>query len=112
MSELKFKFKKKGDNIVAFDTEDNTKSYGKINIKTGQCTGGTLCFQALREHLATLVVKKTYKVWLVIEECTEFADGTEVYKDLKDEETASVGSFGKLDNAIDRMNIVANTFNY
>jgi hypothetical protein len=48
----------------------------------------------------------------VIEECTEFADGTEVYKDLKDEETASVGSFGKLDNAIDRMNIVANTFNY
>jgi len=112
MSELKFKFKKKGNNIVAFDSEDNTKSYGKINIKTGECTGGTLCFQVLRDHLATLVVKKTYKVWLVIEECTEFADGSEVYKDLKDEETASVGTFGKLDSAIDRMNIVANTFNY
>ena len=111
MSELKFKFKKKGNNIVAFDAEDNTKSYGRINIKTGECVGGTLCFQALRDHLSTLVVKKTYKVWLVVEECTEFADGTEVYKDLKDE-TASVGSFGKLESAYERMGIVANTFNY
>lgn len=111
MSELKFKFKKKGNNIVAFDAEDNTKSYGKINIKTGECIGGTLCFQALREHLETLVVKKTYKIWLVVEECTEFADGTEVFKDLKDE-TASVGSYGRLERAYARMNEVANTFNY
>jgi len=47
----KFKIKKQGYRFVAFDTIDKTKSYGWINIKTGQFVGDTRCQIALVEHL-------------------------------------------------------------
>lgn len=56
MSDQKFNIKKVGANFVAFDTEDNKIAYGRINIKTGKCVGGTLCFTALREHRKNNVV--------------------------------------------------------
>ena len=58
MTKQEFKIKKQGNYFVAFDTEDKTKSYGKINIKTGQCIGGTLCFEALRKHWELIVNKE------------------------------------------------------
>ena len=50
MSEQKFNIKKKGNFYVAFDTEDKTKSYGKINIKTGKFIGDTQCYLALYDY--------------------------------------------------------------
>jgi len=105
----KFNIKKQGNNYVAFDTVDKTISYGRINIKTGKCVGGTLCFTALREHLASkqVVAKVSYQLWITIEKHTEYVDGTEKYEDLKDEETRSVGRFSTLEEAYEQMSDVA-----
>ena len=43
-------------------------------------------------------VKKTYKIWMVIEERTEFDDGSEKFKDLKDN-TQSAGNYDTLEEA-------------
>lgn len=109
MTQKTFKIRKRGNKFVAFDSLDKSISYGSINIKTGKCVGGTLCFDALREHLASTikVVKKTYTVWMMIEEHTEYTDGNEEYIDLKDEETRSCGRFNTLDEAFEQMNNVA-----
>lgn len=104
-----FKIKKKGNFFVAFDTVEKDKSYGKININTGQCIGGTLCFDALRKHLAAkkVVVKESFTVWMIIEKHTEFADGTEKYEDLKESETRSGGRFSTLEEAEEQMEEIA-----
>lgn len=44
------------------------------------------------------VIKKDYKVWVVIEERTEFEDGSEEFKDLKDN-TQSAGHFDSIEEA-------------
>jgi len=44
----KFKFKKRKNILVAFDEKGN--SAGQINLLTGVATGGTRCFEALREE--------------------------------------------------------------
>ena len=51
MSNQKFNIKKRGDYFVAFDTEDNKKSYGKVNIKTGKFVGDTRCMIDLFNYL-------------------------------------------------------------
>lgn len=51
MTKQTFNIKKKGNNFVAFDTIDKTRSYGSINIKTNKFTGDTRCLIALNEHL-------------------------------------------------------------
>lgn len=50
------------------------------------------------------IVKKSYTLWITIEEHTEFSDGTEKYRDMKDEDTRSVGRFSDLQEACDQMN--------
>jgi len=48
--------------------------------------------------------KKSYKLWIIVEEQTTNTEtGEETYKDLKDEETRSVGHFDTLEEAIKRM---------
>ena len=49
------------------------------------------------------IVKKSYTLWITIEEHTEYSDGTEKYRDMKDEDTRSVGRFSKLKNANEQM---------
>jgi hypothetical protein len=108
-TEKTFKFKKQGNNYVAFDAIDKTISYGRINIKTGECVGGTLCFTALREYLASkkVVAKVTYKLWVNIEKHVEYTDGTDTYEDLKNEETRSVGEYNSLEDAYEQMNLLS-----
>lgn len=48
--------------------------------------------------------KKVYKLWIEIEEISLDENGQEVYTNLKDNETRSVGCFKNLDEAIDHMN--------
>lgn len=43
-------------------------------------------------------IKKDYKVWVVIEERTEFEDGSEEFKDLEDN-TQSAGHFDSIEEA-------------
>ena len=113
MSTQKFKIKKQGNYFVAYDIEKKDVSYGKINIKTGQCIGGTLCFEALREHWESVkpkVVKTSYKLWIVIEEFKELSDGSEEFRDMKEEETRSCGAFSSLEEAYEQMNEIASQF--
>jgi hypothetical protein len=49
------------------------------------------------------IVKKSYTLWITIEEHTEYSDGTEKYRDMKDEETRSVGRFSNLKDADEQM---------
>lgn len=58
MSNQKFNIKKRGDYFVAFDTEDNKKSYGKVSIKTGKFVGDTRCMIALTNYWDENVRKK------------------------------------------------------
>jgi|GEM_PF-3623724 hypothetical protein len=70
--------------------------YGKIieytrgeAIKKARMFGGKI-----EKAPAKVIAKKRYKLWLSIEECTEFTDGTEEFKDLEDiDATASFGQF-------------------
>ena len=56
------------------------------------------------------IVKKSYTLWITIEEHKEFSDGTESYKDLKYEaETRSVGRFSKLKDACEQMQVLGET---
>jgi stress response protein YsnF len=55
------------------------------------------------------VKRKTYKVWMVVEELTEFTDGTERFKDIEDH-TRSVGRFDTIEEANNQMNEVANQY--
>lgn len=108
-----FNIKKKGNYFVAFDTEKKDVSYGKINIKTGECIGGTLCFDALREHWGKQqpkVVKESYTIWMVIEKHTEFDNNTETHEDLKEEETRSCGTFSSVEEALEQMNDIAESY--
>lgn len=50
------------------------------------------------------VAKKSYKLWITIEEHIEFTDGTEKYRDMKEEDTRSVGRFSKIEDAYFKMN--------
>lgn len=63
----KFNIKKKGNSFVAFDTEDNKRSYGRINITTGKFTGDTRCMIALHQRLDTFKEGKTDIVDLALE---------------------------------------------
>lgn len=54
------------------------------------------------------VVKKSYQVWMVIEEHKEFSDGTEKYRDLKQEETRSLCRVATIEEANEIMNEIAN----
>lgn len=58
MSNQKFNIKKRGDYFVAFDTEDNKKSYGKVSIKTGKFVGDTRCMVDLANYWDENVRKK------------------------------------------------------
>ena len=58
MSNQKFNIKKRGDYFVAFDTEDNKKSYGKVSIKTGKFVGDTRCMVYLANYWDENVRKK------------------------------------------------------
>lgn len=58
MSNQKFNIKKRGDYFVAFDTEDNKKSYGKVSIKTGKFVGDTRCIVELGNYWDENVRKK------------------------------------------------------
>lgn len=53
--------------------------------------------------------KKTYKCWIVIEEHTEFPNGSDEYKDVEDT-TASVGKFLSLEDAIAHMEKLSEHF--
>jgi hypothetical protein len=44
------------------------------------------------------MVKKTYRIWMVIEECTIDDDGNETYEDF-DEYTVSAGKYSSLEEA-------------
>ena len=50
------------------------------------------------------IVNRTYKLWITIEEHIEMADGTDSYRDLKDEDTRSVGDYTTLEKAVEQMN--------
>ena len=58
MPNQKFNIKKRGDYFVAFDTEDNKKSYGKVSIKTGKFVGDTRCIVDLANYWDENVRKK------------------------------------------------------
>ena len=49
------------------------------------------------------IVKKSYTLWITIEEHTEYSDGTSQYRDMKDEDTRSVGRFSNLKDANEQM---------
>jgi len=57
-------------------------------------------------------LKKSYKVWTIIEEQTEWSDGSETYKDLKNEidGVKSVGWFDTLEEACEQTEEIMNTF--
>jgi len=111
MSDQKFNIKKQGNYYVAFDLTNKTISYGKINIKTEQCIGGTLCFDALREHLAKhkVVVRKTFKLWVVIEQRTEYSNGEEVFEELEDN-VQSAGHFDTIEEAEQQLSDIAQAY--
>jgi hypothetical protein len=52
------------------------------------------------------VVKKTYKLWITIEEHTEFSDGSDKYRDMKEEDTRSLGTFSTVELANEHMNFM------
>ena len=52
--------------------------------------------------MAKKIKKTTYTLWIQIEEHIEYTDGTEKYKDIKDE-TATAGRFNKLKDAVESM---------
>jgi len=56
-------------------------------------------------------MKKTYKVWMVIEEYIEHEDGTEEFRDMTETETRSAGFFSTLEEAETQMNEIHNQFN-
>ncbi len=49
------------------------------------------------------IIKKSYTLWITIEQHTEFSDGTEKYEDLKNDDTRSVGRFTKIKDAREQM---------
>lgn len=49
------------------------------------------------------IARKSYKLWIQIEEHIEYSDGTEKYRDMKEEETRSIGCFNKLEDANEQM---------
>ena len=56
-------------------------------------------------------IKKCYKLWITIEEHTfNEKTGKETYKDLKQEETRSIGDVDTLEEAIERMNEIGEEF--
>ena len=52
--------------------------------------------------------KKTYTLWITIEEHIENPDGTEKYRDMSEEDTRSVGRFSNLEDAIEQMDTLGN----
>ena len=52
-------------------------------------------------------MKKSYKVWMIIEEYIEHDDGTEEFRDMKEAETRSAGCFSTLEEAENQMNEIA-----
>lgn len=46
---------------------------------------------------------RAYKLWVIIEEITLHPDGSDEYRDMKEEETCSVGSYLSLDDATNRL---------
>ena len=111
MSEITFKIKKRGDNFIACDANDKTKEYGKLNIKTEKCVGGTHCFEALREHFKAYkaTAKITYKIWMVVEETVTYPDGTVIETDLTDN-TQSAGNFSTLEEADSQLGKIADYY--
>ena len=55
------------------------------------------------------VAKRTFKIWTVIEEHIEYTDGSDEYKDHK-EETVSAGEFNTLNEACLRNDLISETF--
>lgn len=55
------------------------------------------------------VKKKSYTLWIKIEEHLEFEDGTEEYRDMEEEETRSVGRFSNIEDANDQMDVLGDT---
>lgn len=55
------------------------------------------------------VKKRTYKLWVSIEEHIEFEDGSDEYKDIE-YNTVSAGKFDTLCEAELRMNLISETF--
>jgi 5-hydroxyisourate hydrolase-like protein (transthyretin family) len=51
--------------------------------------------------------KKTYQIWMVIEECTTDKDGNETYRDLE-EETRSAGRYESVKDALEAMDEIHN----
>lgn len=56
------------------------------------------------------IKQKTYKLWITIEEHVEFDDGSDEYRDLKELDTRSVGTFTDMDDALEQMNSLGDMF--
>jgi hypothetical protein len=103
------KIKETKTNFIAICTEEREKEtcflvgdcMAKISKKTGKFIGATACMLELNEAYnksLPKVVKKSFKIWVVIEEQTMFEDGSEEYKDLEDN-VQSAGHFDTLEEA-------------
>jgi hypothetical protein len=55
---------------------------------------------------------KTFKLWVTIEEITTDEDGDETYRDMTEEDTCSVGTFNKIENAREQMSILVKNYGY
>jgi len=55
------------------------------------------------------VAKKTYKLWVTIEEHIVYEDGSDEYRDIE-EDTVSAGEFSQIQAARLRMDLVSETF--
>jgi hypothetical protein len=55
---------------------------------------------------------KTFKLWVTIEEITTDEDGDETYRDMTEEDTCSVGTFNKIENAREQMSILVKNYCY
>jgi hypothetical protein len=114
---MKIRELKKG--FKAICTEENEKEtcfsigdeMGFISKETGKFHGALACIMELKDAYKSYLntIKKSYKVWVVIEEVSVFPDGSEKYEDLK-EETRSAGHFDTVEEAIDTMEKIGETY--
>lgn len=58
------------------------------------------------------ITKVEYKIWTLIEKHTEYSDGSESYRDLKQEEPRSLGTFSTLEKANEQVNLMGDIHQY
>jgi hypothetical protein len=55
---------------------------------------------------------KTFKLWVTIEEITTDESGNETYREMTEEDTSSLGTFNKIENAREQMSILVKNYGY